>query len=87
MQVLCRPSATTFDIRCPLCDQGFQLYWERTSDRDQEEFRLAIEQVLKDHHSLRPTPSTHPEKAFNVPSWSGHPHFSAAALLGGLPDR
>jgi hypothetical protein len=26
----------------------------------------------------------HPDSPFNVPSWSGAPQFSGAALLGGL---
>jgi hypothetical protein len=29
--------------------------------------------------------SVHPDKAFNVPEWSGPAEWSGAALLGGAP--
>ena len=82
MQALCKPSDSSPDILCPVCGQGFRLYWERSSSAQQEATLPEIRQALKDHHS-DPAFLSHPASAFNVPSWSGLPQFSAAALLGG----
>lgn len=82
MQALCKPSSDSPDIFCPICGTGFRLYWERTSSAQQEAALPEILQALHDHHR-DPAFLSHPAAAFNVPSWSGLPQFSAAALLGG----
>ena len=82
MQVLCKPSDVTPDILCSICGKGFELFWERTSRSHRAELIPLIQQALRDHHD-GPEGSTHPEAAFNIPSWAGQPQFSAAALLGG----
>ncbi len=51
----------------------------------QEDTRHSIQQALRDHHVDNTAPEAHPDAAFNIPSWSGSPKFSAAALLGGAP--
>lgn len=81
MQVLCKPSdSSAADLYCPICGRGFLLYWERSS-RDQQATDLpAVQQALSSQHN---NGCTHPDSAFNIPSWSGLPQFSAAALLGG----
>lgn len=82
MQVLCHPSDGHADIHCPVCNQGFLVFWERSSSLDREATLPEIYQELRDHHrdaSIVP----HPDAPFNIPSWSGLPKFSAAALLGG----
>ncbi|HEY0163304.1 MAG TPA: hypothetical protein VGB69_11540 [Edaphobacter sp.] len=80
MQVLCKPSDSSPDILCPVCGKGFRLYWERSSPAQQEATLPSIRKALHDHHTGL---LAHPEAAFNIPSWSGAPQFSAAALLGG----
>ena len=86
MQVLCKPSDSSnspADVYCPICGRGFLLYWERSS-RDQQAITLPeILEALRSHHTGAATNTPHPESAFNIPSWSGLPQFSAAALLGG----
>jgi hypothetical protein len=82
MQVLCKPTDASADIYCPVCKKGFDLFWERTSRSHRADLMPMIEQVLREQHD-GPEGSTHPEAAFNVPSWAGQPQFSAAALLGG----
>jgi hypothetical protein len=83
MQVLCHPSeGPSADIRCPICNQGFRLYWERPSASDQKAALPGIFQELRNHHSDAAA-GAHPEVPFNIPNWAGLPHFSAAALLGG----
>ena len=85
MQVLCKISPTLADIRCPLCQQSFHLYWERTSAAERAQTRHRILDALAAHHTSTPTPDAHPRTGFNIPSWSGIPAFSGAALLGGAP--
>ena len=85
MQVLCKPSDSIPDVQCPVCGQGFLLYWERSSRVQQEDARHSIQQALRDQHLEAGATDAHPEAAFNIPNWSGSPKFSAAALLGGAP--
>ena len=83
MQVFCKPSDNSPDVRCPVCGQGFLLFWERSSKSQQDDTRQSIYQALRDHHIDGDHTSAHPGADFNIPSWSGSPQFSAAALLGG----
>jgi hypothetical protein len=85
MQVFCKPSDSSPDVHCPVCGQGFLLFWERSSRSQQDATRQSIYQALTDHHIDGDDTSSHPDAAFNIPSWSGSPQFSAAALLGGAP--
>jgi hypothetical protein len=82
MQVLCKPTDSTADIYCPVCEKGYNLFWERTSRSRRAELMPAVLQALREQHD-GPVGSTHSELAFNVPTWAGQPEFSAAALLGG----
>ena len=88
MQVLCKSSQAAPDVQCPVCGESFQLFWERTSRTERIQTLNKILQALTDHHNTatEAEPSPHPEGAFNIPSWSGHPQFSGAALLGGFPE-
>ena len=83
MQALCAPTEATPDVQCPVCEKGFRLFWERTSKLDQQAALPAILQQLRAHHETAETENGHPETPFNVPTWSGLPQFSGAALLGG----
>ena len=87
MQVLCKSSNTSSDIKCPLCGQGFLLYWERSSRHEQDRTRHQIQQALRDQHTHLSSTDAHPRPIFNIPNWEGNPYFSGAALLGGLPDK
>ena len=82
MQALCKPTTDSPDILCPVCGKGFRLYWERSSQIQQQAALPEVHQALRDHHN-DPAFTSHPAAAFNVPNWSGLPQFSAAALLGG----
>jgi hypothetical protein len=84
MQVLLRKSDEKNDVNCSVCGQGFRLYWERTSIEEQSIMRSAVLEELRQHHASDATAAAHPEFPFNVPSWTGSPQFSGAALLGGL---
>jgi hypothetical protein len=88
MQVLVRKSEKHQDVHCTICGQGFRLYWERSSLAEQATMRSVILAELREQHAPQngnnQTPSAHPEVPFNLPSWTGSPQFSGAALLGGL---
>jgi hypothetical protein len=88
MQVLLKRSQTRHHVQCSICGQGFRIYWERTSIAEQTTMRAIILGELRDHHATEKggdeTASAHPIVPFNLPSWSGSPQFSGAALLGGL---
>jgi hypothetical protein len=82
MQVLCKASDNSPDVSCPVCNKGFLLYWERSSKIQQLATLPEIRKALLEHHEA-PEFTSHPDVDFNIPSWSGLPQFSAAALLGG----
>lgn len=82
MQVLCLPSDSNAAIQCPVCKQGFRLFWERNDLAAQQATLPGIYDELREHHRQSGA-SAHPETPFNIPTWAGLPHFSAAALLGG----
>ena len=84
MQVLCKASSTIADIHCPVCHQSFHLYFERTSPAERAQTRLRVLDALAAQHTgTHATEHAHPRTGFNVPTWSGVPAFSGAALLGG----
>ena len=80
MQVLCAASEDSPDIKCPVCQKGFRLYWERPHTCEQRAQLPDIFRALREHH-LRS--NDHPSASFNIPNWAGLPQFSGAALLGG----
>jgi hypothetical protein len=84
MQVLLRKSDERQDLQCPLCSQGFRVYWERTSPEEQSAVRGPVLEALRHDHATDPTRAAHSDTPFTVPKWSGSPQFSGAALLGGL---
>lgn len=85
MQVLLRKSDDRQDIECAVCGQGFRLYWERTSQAEQDMMRpMLLDELRKQHRGGDDSIAAHPVSPFNLPSWSGSAQFSGAALLGGL---
>ena len=90
MQVLLRKSANPDDpnakqdVRCSVCNQGFRIYWERTSDSERAAMRVIVLSELKAQHTNDLTTAAHPSALFNVPNWQGPAQFSGAAMLGGL---
>ena len=84
MQVLLKKSSEPHDIQCNVCNQGFRVYWERTSAAEREKMLAEVQEELSQHHIGDQTHNAHPSQLFNLPEWSGAPQFSGAALLGGL---
>ncbi len=84
MQVLLKKSDERQDLQCPICSQGFRVYWERTSLEEQTSVRGEVLAALRLDHTTDRSRSAHPDSPFTVPHWDGAPQFSGAALLGGL---
>lgn len=84
MQVLCERSNAGNDVRCAVCGQGFLVYWERSSRAERESARKDVMQAIRDQHDdVTSGHHAHPAARFTVPSWTGNPAYSGAALLGG----
>ena len=83
MQVLLKRSHEKKDIVCTICQQGFAVYWERSSSAERETMRAIVQGELRHHHTSDTTSAAHPDSPFNLPQWGGQPEFSGAALLGG----
>ncbi len=92
-QVFCKLSLNNGDVRCPICLQGFTVFWSRYSFEEQIQSVRLIEACLRDHHDPALGSGAdhggsdpyqiHPSTGFNVPDWSGAPAYSAAAILAG----
>lgn len=85
MQVLCKKSMTSSDVRCSVCGQGFVVFWERSSREEQAEAIGQLMNDLREHHLDGDDASAHPDHGFNVPAWDGPAAYSGAALLGNAP--
>ena len=80
MQVLCKASNTSSDVRCEICGQGFLMYSWRPSAINMAAARAEVKQALRHHHRTLDTHAAHPPHGFNVPEWAGEPlTFSSAA--------
>ena len=86
MQVLCMVTYDeACDVECPRCHQRYVVYYSRFEKSECQTALEAVSAALLAHHLHSPHPTAHPSDAFNIPSWSGPAHASAAALLSGAP--
>ena len=87
MQMLCKISTAYSDVRCPVCGQGFLVYWTRLHAFQRQEQRERLVQGLRLHHTDRLLADAHPP-AFDLADGSSAPTFGEAgapsmpALLG-----
>lgn len=77
MQMLCKVSAGFSDVRCPVCGQGFQVYWTRQRELSRAEQRDALQRSLREQHLSTETSDAHPA-TFQLPD------VPAAAMPGSL---
>lgn len=61
-EVMCKLSNEGSDVRCPVCGQGFLVYWARFSRAEQLESRRHIQQELRTQHDA----GGHPHESFSV---------------------
>ena len=86
MQVLCKSTGGKAETQCPVCSQGFVMFWERQSRMERTEALRDIQKVLLSHHRRTAGPHAHPTTGFLVPEWNGPIAFSGAAILGHAPS-
>ncbi len=76
---VCQESKLTSAVCCPVCGQNFLIYSEQGLHVEQDASRRIIRHALRNQHTTRShSPSAHPTKPFNIPSWSGARPFSAS---------
>ncbi len=90
MQLVCKVSNVFHDVRCPICGQGFLVYWTRVRAADRVAGRLELQTTLRGHHAQSHSEGAHPH-AFEIPDpahttaapgpWQ---HEEAAESLAGL---
>jgi len=86
MQMLCKVSTVFSDVRCPVCGQGFLVYWTRTRSGNREEQRMTLQHVLREQHTGADGADAH-APAFHisdtpaaVPSRSARPETASLAI-------
>ena len=65
MQMLCKVSTVFSDVRCPVCGQGFLVYWTRQRAGEREEQRHTLQQTLREQHGATDSAEAH-APAFQV---------------------
>ena len=60
MQMLCKVSNVFSDVRCPVCGQGFLVYWTRVAARSRNEQRDFLLEGLRTHHETVSSSEAHP---------------------------
>lgn len=66
MQMLCKVSVGFSDVRCPVCNQGFLVYWTRSREVSRAEQRHALQVTLREQHVTLDSTDIH-AAAFKVP--------------------
>ena len=59
MQLLCKVSTVFSDVRCPVCGQGFLVYWTRQRAGEREEQRHSLQLALREQHGTTDTTDAH----------------------------
>lgn len=65
MQILCKASECDCDVSCPICGQGFQIYWTRSFSGERST-RVEIQQALLSHHGRERGTPAHPGTEFSL---------------------
>lgn len=65
MQILCKASEGDCDVSCPICGQGFQIYWTRSFSGERST-RVEIQQALLNQHGHNRELTGHPGTEFSV---------------------
>ena len=87
MQMLCKVSDAFSDLRCPVCEQGFMVYWTRVAARNRDLQRQGLLDGLRRQHGTGSTPEAHPA-AFHLADnpvsgpWNETSPLAMPVLLG-----
>ena len=87
MQMLCKVSNGFSDVRCPVCGQGFLVYWTRLQAKQRGEQRQSLMDGLRLQHVTTSTTDAHPAAFHLADGLAVAPHGEPAimpmpALLG-----
>lgn len=66
MQMLCQVSAAFSDVTCPVCGQGFMVYWTQEAGKSRRELREGVLAGLRQQHGAVASADAH-APAFNLP--------------------
>ena len=66
MQMLCKVSNCFSDVRCPVCGQGFVVFWDRSTPETHTQQRTEVRRGLRLHHAELSSAEAHPA-AFSIP--------------------
>ena len=75
MQLLCRSYEGSSDVCCPVCGQGFQLYWTRQSPVDHTGLLSGVVDALGRQHVSHGTAEAHD---------MAEAHNSAGSFMSGI---
>lgn len=87
MQMLCKVANVFSDVKCPVCGQGFLVYWTRLAAKNRDDQRQQLLNGLREQHTTVPGEEAHPA-AFHLtadlsPVLHGEPaSLPMPALLG-----
>lgn len=59
MQMLCKVSTPFSDVSCPVCGQGFLVYWTRKRAGEREQQQHSLQQALRQQHGALETADVH----------------------------
>ena len=65
MQMLCKVAGPFSDVVCPVCEQGFMVYWTRIAAKNRDEQRQGLLDGLRLQHAVSGTEEAHPS-AFHL---------------------
>ena len=60
MQMLCKVSSAFSDVRCPVCQQGFMVYWTRIAAKNREDQRRGLLDGLRLQQTADDASEAHP---------------------------
>ena len=80
MQMLCKVSTVFSDVRCPVCGQGFLVYWTRLQAKHRDEQRERLIDGLRLQHSTGSGAEMHPASFHLADGLSPAPYGEAAPL-------
>ncbi len=81
MQMLCKVSSAFSDVRCPVCEQGFMVYWTRIAAKNRDEQRQSLLNGLRLQHAADETAAAHPA-AFHLAEGLAAAPFGETAAMG-----
>lgn len=81
MQMLCKVSNAYSDVRCPVCEQGFMVYWTRIAAKNRDDQHQGLLDGLRLQHTAHGTVDAHPA-VFHLADGPALAPFGEAAGLG-----